>query len=69
MEEVTRQVSRWLHDERSCVTVQRIVQTFELPWSLALSVLKGTPVEGRQYYVIRFATNKGSGTDGSVCGE
>lgn len=48
------QVSHWVHEERACVTVQRIVQTFNLSWSNALALLKEVPKEGHQYLVTRF---------------
>lgn len=62
MEQVLKQVSHWVYKEKSCVTVQRIVQTFELPWSEALSVLKDIPVEGRRYFVIRYVSGVNDGT-------
>ena len=43
---VVEEVSHWVHDEKACVTVQRIVQTFHLSWSVSLSILKEIPKHG-----------------------
>lgn len=56
IENVSKQVSHWIHDEQACVTVQRIVQTFQLSWDEASSVLKGVPADGKNYSVIHFAS-------------
>jgi hypothetical protein len=45
------EVSHWVHDEQACVTVQRIVQTFHLSWSVSLSILKEIPKDGNDYSV------------------
>jgi len=61
--DVGQQISHWVHDEQACVTVQRIVQTFDLSWSDALSLLKGIPKEGHQYSVTQFASTSKADTD------
>ena len=53
---IAQQVSHWIHDEEVCVTVQRVAQTFDLPWSAALSLLKEIPKEGNQYSVTQFSS-------------
>ena len=57
-ESAARQVSHWLHDEQACVTVQRIVQTFNLSWTEASSLLQGVPKEGCRYTVVRYASHE-----------
>ena len=55
---IAQQVSHWIHDEQACVTVQRILQTFDLSWEDASSLLKEIPEEGRKYSVTSFAAQK-----------
>lgn len=59
------QVSHWVHEERACVTVQRIIQTFNLSWPNALALLKEVPKEGHQYLVTRFTLSRNSDTSDS----
>ena len=53
-EHVVAEVSHWIHDEQSCVTVQRIVQTFHVSWSDGLALLQEIPKSGNHYTITRY---------------
>ena len=55
---IAQQISHWIHDEQACVTVQRVLQTFNISWEEASSLLKETPQEGQKYNVTSFASSK-----------
>jgi hypothetical protein len=61
---IAQQVSHWVHDEQTCVTVQRIVQSFGLSWAEASSTLKKIPEKDRTYFITLFGQSDTKG-DGS----
>jgi ribosomal protein S25 len=63
------EVSHWVHDEQACVTVQRIVQTFHLSWSVALSILKEIPKHGSDYSVTFYGLETSDAASSGVSAE
>ena len=55
---IAQQVSHWIHDEQACVSVQRVLQTFNIPWEEASLLLKEIPKAGQKYSVTSFVSSK-----------